>query len=380
MVPSPGPLFLTAFRPAGLYFIAARTVGPCQRLPRPEGSPGCGHADATHLHVKRSNEQGAACLKRQKSCMPPLMLASKALPEMEAEEAELLAGHRAAMGSLRVEEQYEASGEVEVTQGDLPADTAKVLEEVTAASSVYGTEGPDGTRKLNMNVLGFITDSEKAARKALRELEKKYWWLVNLACQAHGLGNLIKDLAKIFPIIGNSFTSAHDIIVAFTAHANVRKVLREKQQEAGLTETMLRLPSETRFAGNVTMLQDVVKALPALRQTSLDDVVETVHWQDEKLQAAVALVIGSQFVRNAKVVLGMLQPVNELIHAIEKDSPAVSQVLMMWRSISKEIMTIATSADIQPEKFTNRNGETRTLSVRTVVTERYNKNFHPGSY
>ncbi|KAK9805476.1 hypothetical protein WJX72_000336 [[Myrmecia] bisecta] len=49
-------------------------------------------------------------VNQQNATILPIMLASKALPEMEAEEAELLAGHHAAMGSMRVEEQYEALG------------------------------------------------------------------------------------------------------------------------------------------------------------------------------------------------------------------------------------------------------------------------------
>ena len=40
----------------------------------------------------------------------PIMLATRALPEMEDEQAALLAAHRAAAGSLPLGAQYEATG------------------------------------------------------------------------------------------------------------------------------------------------------------------------------------------------------------------------------------------------------------------------------
>ena len=40
----------------------------------------------------------------------PIMLATRALPEMEAEQAALLAAHRAAAGALPLGTQYEATG------------------------------------------------------------------------------------------------------------------------------------------------------------------------------------------------------------------------------------------------------------------------------
>jgi hypothetical protein len=45
---------------------------------------------------------------------------------------------------------------------------------------------------LSRNCLGFIGDSESANKRALKDLEEQFPFLVNLVCQAHGLNNLIK--------------------------------------------------------------------------------------------------------------------------------------------------------------------------------------------
>lgn len=54
------------------------------------------------MHPRAVNAANAAAL--------PIMLATRALPEMEAEQAALLARHRAAAGALPLGAQYEAIG------------------------------------------------------------------------------------------------------------------------------------------------------------------------------------------------------------------------------------------------------------------------------
>ena len=54
------------------------------------------------VHPRAVNAANAAAL--------PIMLATRALPEMEAEQAALLARHRAAAGALPLGAQYEAIG------------------------------------------------------------------------------------------------------------------------------------------------------------------------------------------------------------------------------------------------------------------------------
>ncbi len=126
---------------------------------------------------------------------------------------------------------------------------------------IYADE--DG--ELSDRLLGFIGDGESANRRALRDLEGQYYFLVNLWCQAHCISLFLKvsipiaayilttvngsflamnsnhiypllerlngsvilqDLVNAWPRFQAAVDAAHTIVKALHAHADIRQRLK----------------------------------------------------------------------------------------------------------------------------------------------------------
>jgi hypothetical protein len=92
--------------------------------------------------------------------------------------------------------------------------------------------------------LGVISDREASVQKALRDLEVKYPWMINLPCQAHSLNLVVKDLRKNDKLIDWVLNMSHNIAL-WCGRPDVRATLRLFQKEEyGKEKRILRQTGE----------------------------------------------------------------------------------------------------------------------------------------
>lgn len=187
--------------------------------------------------------------------------------------------------------------------------------------------------------LGVISDREASVQKALRDLEVKYPWMINLPCQAHSLNLVVKDLRKSDKLIDWVLTMSHNIVL-WCSRPDVRAMLRIFQREEYGKEKRVEVGVETRFGTYVRELNSVVETKKALVRLASEDKISS-KYQAERLAgkkeyvAAFGAVSNVNFWTVAEETLSLLNPLNDLIHHIEADRPYVSQVYRIWNQFGQ---------------------------------------------
>jgi hypothetical protein len=124
--------------------------------------------------------------------------------------------------------------------------------------------------------LGVISDREASVQKALRDLEAKYPWMINLPCQAHSLNLVVKDFRKNDKLIDWVLNMSHNIVL-WCARPDVRAALRIFQKEEYGKEKRVEIGVETRFGTYVRELNSVMETKKALMRLPTVDKISTKY-------------------------------------------------------------------------------------------------------
>ena len=170
-------------------------------------------------------------------------------------------------------------------------------------------------------------------QKALRDLEGKYPWMINLPCQAHDLNLAVKDLQTTDPLLSWVLSTSHSIVL-WCARPDVRPVLRNFQRQEYQKEKYVEVGVETRFATYIRELSCVVDGKAALQRLPSVPAIAS-KYQTEKnggkkeYVQALGAAAKVNFWTAAEQALELLNPIN-IIHHIEADKPYISQVYRIW--------------------------------------------------
>ena len=91
--------------------------------------------------------------------------------------------------------------------------------------------------------------------------------------------------------------------------------------EAGQKRSMLipRLPCETRFGSSVIMMRDVLRCLPAITQTVVEDMFMEDYADNEKVQELRSLILDMDVIQRIKDTVQALDPICDTIYTLEAD-------------------------------------------------------------
>lgn len=89
-----------------------------------------------------------------------------------------------------------------------------------------------------------------------------------------------------------------------------------------------RLPCETRFGTMVFMMRDVLRCLPAITQTVVDDLVAVNYAHNEKVQQMRSLVLDGAVIRRVKQAVQALDPITNTIYRMEADKYVTNHSLL----------------------------------------------------
>lgn len=91
--------------------------------------------------------------------------------------------------------------------------------------------------------------------------------------------------------------------------------------EAGQKRSTLipRLPCETRFGSSVIMMRDVLRCLPAITQTVVEDMFMENYADNEKVQELRSLILDMDVIQRIKDTVQALDPICDTIYTLEAD-------------------------------------------------------------
>ena len=91
--------------------------------------------------------------------------------------------------------------------------------------------------------------------------------------------------------------------------------------EAGQKRSTLipRLPRETRSGSMVIMMRDVLRCMPAITQTVVDDLFTDEYADNEKVQILRSLALDTDVIRRIREAVQALDPICDTLYSLEAD-------------------------------------------------------------
>ncbi|KAI4372718.1 hypothetical protein MLD38_010917 [Melastoma candidum] len=217
--------------------------------------------------------------------------------------------------------------------------------------------------------VGVVADKFKT--KALRDLEARNHWMVNLSCQVQGLSSLIKDFGRELPLFRTTTESCLKLAKFVNNDSEVRrcycKYLLQEHGHCGLLRVPLRGHENLEHGiGPVfAMLEDVLNSSRVLQLLLMDESYKMMAMEDP-LAAEVADLIGDmEFWNDVEAMHSLIRLVKSTAREVELERPLVGQCLPIWNNLTTKVKGWCLKYHV---------GEG---IVEKVVERRFLKNYHP---
>ncbi|CAL5035281.1 unnamed protein product [Urochloa decumbens] len=212
--------------------------------------------------------------------------------------------------------------------------------------------------------------ADRFGSKALRDLESKHPWMVNLSCQIHCLTRLAKDMARELPLFHSAATNCAKMAAYFNTTATVRSLLQRYQvQELGHAE-LLRVaapPSngDSEFSAALAMLDDVLTSARPLQLSVLEEPFKLLCIDDSAAREIVDMVQSAAFWAEVEAAHSLVKLIMDMVKEMEAERPLVGQCLPLWEDLRGKVRGWC-------HKFNVDEG-----IAMDVLDRRFRKSYHP---
>ncbi|KAK4761591.1 hypothetical protein SAY87_029475 [Trapa incisa] len=220
--------------------------------------------------------------------------------------------------------------------------------------------------------VGIVADKFKG--KALRNLEGRNPWMVNLPCQFQGIRSLIKDFNKELPIFESVTKNCFKLARFVNENSRIRKSFHKYQlQEYGHGSGLLRLPPQN-TGGAINMdskppafatFEDILGSAHAVQLAVLDESNKVVFIEDQAAGEVSEMVRDMGFWNELEAVHSLIKLVKDTAQEVEVERPVVGQCLPVWEELRNKVKEWCA-------KFRVSEGP-----VEKAVERRFRKNYHP---
>ena len=179
------------------------------------------------------------------------------------------------------------------------------------------------------------TDNAAAMKGAWAKLKEidKYKHIHSVGCLAHGLNLLFKDLCAI-PTISKLLLKVKQIVKNFKNTHILQSTFKNIQKKIyGNTSVSLKLPSNTRWAGGILMMESVKKNQQALKETSVAVGLEKTIDKEVKQ----CILDDDLFWPQVDSILSILLPISIGISAAESDETRLSDAHEIFARIESQL-------------------------------------------
>ncbi|CAN1174527.1 hypothetical protein LINPERPRIM_LOCUS9960 [Linum perenne] len=209
---------------------------------------------------------------------------------------------------------------------------------------------------------GIVADRFKA--KALRNLENRHHWMVNLCCQLQGFRSLIKDLSKELPLFKSAADNCYKLANVFNNQTQFRNSLNKYQlQEYGYSG-LIRVPFESDFMFVFSMIDDVLNNARAVQLVLMD---ESLSMEEPESREVAEMVEDVRFWNELEAVHSLVKVITDMVQEMEAERPLIGKCLPLWEGLGAKVKEWCAKFGI---------GEVG-LMVEKVIERRFEKNYHP---
>jgi len=247
------------------------------------------------------------------------------------------------------------------TNGAVPA---KYVEE-TIWETITGICGATVER-----CVGIVADTDKHKTKALRELERKNCWMVNLTCQVQGFSSLLKDFHKHSSLVRSAASDCFKLATFFNSKHPASTYFQKYQMQEMDHIKLFRVPPDPPFASsnfpyNYAMMEDVVNSARVLQLTVLDESFKVFYADDPLGRELADMIQDMRFWNDLDAVLSLVKLIRMMVQDIEADRPLVGQCLPLWDELKTKVKDWCAKYNIDEGP------------VKEIIEKRFAKNYHP---
>ncbi|CAJ1928277.1 unnamed protein product [Sphenostylis stenocarpa] len=215
--------------------------------------------------------------------------------------------------------------------------------------------------------VGVVADKFK--NKALRNLENRNPWMVNLSCQYQGFNSLIKDFNKELLLFSTVTQNCLKLASFVNYETQVRNSFHKYQQQEYGHAWLLRMPLPSRefesFDTVYAMMEDLLGSVRALQLMILDESLKMAFVEDPNAREVGDMIRDVGFWNDLEAVHSLVKLVKEMVQEIETERPLVGQCLPLWGEFRARVKNWCS-------KFHVAEG-----AVEKIIEKRFMKNYHP---
>ncbi|XP_050945724.1 uncharacterized protein LOC103504669 isoform X1 [Cucumis melo] len=216
--------------------------------------------------------------------------------------------------------------------------------------------------------VGIIADRYKA--KALRNLEIKNHWMVNLSCQLQGFISLIKDFNKELPLFRAVTENCLKVANFVNTKSQVRNCINKYKVQELEGHWLLHVPSPNcdtskNFSPVYSMLDDMLNCGHVLQMVVLDESYKVACMEDSLATEVSSLIQNERFWDELEAVHSFVKMICVMAQEIEAERPLIGQCLPLWEELRTKVKEWCV-------KFSIAEGP-----VEKIVEKRFRKNYHP---
>ncbi|KAI4302770.1 hypothetical protein MLD38_038479 [Melastoma candidum] len=216
--------------------------------------------------------------------------------------------------------------------------------------------------------VGIVADKFKT--KALRDLEARNHWMVNLSCQVQGLSSLIKDFSKDLPLFKTTAENCLKLAKHVNNDSEVRRCFCKYQLQEHGRCGLLRVP----FSGHenldhgigpvYAMLEDVLNSSRILQLVLADESYKMMAMEDPVAGEVADMIRDMSFWKDVEAMHTLIKLIKGVAQEVELERPLVGQCLPLWNDLRSKVRGWCSKYQV---------GE---AIVEKVVERRLCKNYH----
>ncbi|XP_057464168.1 uncharacterized protein LOC130753965 isoform X2 [Actinidia eriantha] len=212
--------------------------------------------------------------------------------------------------------------------------------------------------------VGIVSDKFKA--KALRSLESQHHWMVNLACQLHGITSLIKDFSKELPLFKNVTDKCLKLVNFVNNKSQIRNAFHKYQLQEYGQAGLLRVPLNNHENSSFgPMVEDVLSSARAFQLVLLDESFKIVSMEEQIAREIEDMMRDPKFWNELEAVHSLVKLIKGMAQEVERDRPLVGQCIPLWDEIRVKVKEWCSRFHIAENP------------VDKVIDKRFQKNYHP---
>ncbi|XAR54996.1 hypothetical protein NMG60_11030360, partial [Bertholletia excelsa] len=220
---------------------------------------------------------------------------------------------------------------------------------------------------LVQNCAGVVADKFKA--EALRNLETRHNWMINLSCQCQGFSSLIKVLSKELPLFKNVTENCLKLANFVNDEPQIRNVFRKYQLQeygqAGLLRVPLNHDDRSNFGPVHTMVEDILSSARALQLVLLDESYKKVSMAEHIAGEIEAMLRDPHFWNELEAVHSLVKLIKGMAQEIETERPLVGQCIPLWDELRAKVRAWCSRFHIAEGP------------VERLIDIKFQKNYHP---